>query len=145
MNNFQYILGPIVLSCAGLLAFSTTDAIAGSKVEVSKRDCQRLVRKTGTAGAAYKPGVDARGRKVAGADLNGGSPIKLPDTLSFDVSTDLGNLTGKSIGGGKVSDSKVGAVKYDFKSGQMTFNGKPIGNRAEAELSAKCQKVLSGR
>ena len=86
-----------------------------------------------------------RGRKVAGADLNSGKRLKLPSTLSFDISTDLGTLTGKSIGKGKIGDAKIGTVKFDINSGKMTFNGQRISGRTQAELSAKCKQVLSGR
>ena len=69
---------------------------------------------------------------------------KFPSTLYFDISTDLGTLTGKSIGKGKIGDAKIGTVKFDISSGNMTFNGQRISGRTQAELSAKCQQVLSG-
>lgn len=54
-------------------------------VTVTREDCSRLVRHQPVADATYQPGVDVRGRKVAPADLDGGSPIVLPDTYSFEV------------------------------------------------------------
>ena len=141
-ENFVIIL--LLVAAIGLLPSSFSTVEAGSQVKISKRDCQRLARKYTNAGANYRPGVDVRGRKVAGADLNPNKRLKLPSTLSLDISTDLGNLTGKSIGKGKVGDAKVGTVKFDINSGEMTFNGQRISGRGQAELSAKCKNVLSG-
>ena len=139
------IIVTAITAAIGLLPFSSGGADAGSQVKISKRDCQRLARKQANASADYRPGVDVRGRKVAGADLNSGKRLKLPNTLSFDISTDLGALTGKSIGKGKIGDAKIGTVKFDINSGNMTFNGQRISGRAQAQLSAKCKQVLSGR
>ncbi|MBF0168198.1 MAG: hypothetical protein HQL45_11265 [Alphaproteobacteria bacterium] len=69
----------------GLLAAS--EAAAGESVQVSRQDCQRLVHHVPSSDIAYKPGVDAKGRPVKPADLEGsGNNIKLlPDVLQFNV------------------------------------------------------------
>ena len=61
-----------------------------SQVRISAADCRRAVAHQPRADVEYKPGVDARGRKVAPADLQGQQPqIKLPDVISFDVKIDF--------------------------------------------------------
>ena len=134
-----------ITATIGLLPNSSGRVDARSQVNISKRDCQRLVRKQTNASADHRPGVDVRGRTVAGADLNSGKRLKLPSTLSIGISTDLGTLTGKSIGTKKIDDAKICTVKFDINSGNMTFNGQCNSSRAQAELSAKCKQVLSGR
>ncbi len=139
----KYFILPIVI--LSLIGFTDTAAFAKDKVSVSSKDCKRLARK-GTDGAGYKAGVDARGKKVRGADLGGGSPIKLPRVLSFDINADMSKYMSDSAKE-KLGDaeSKVGTVKFDINSGAMTFNGKPLTGRDQAELRARCKRALQGR
>ncbi|MBF0354052.1 MAG: hypothetical protein HQL43_02300 [Alphaproteobacteria bacterium] len=123
----------------GLLAAS--EAAAGESVQVSRQDCQRLVRHVPSADVAYKPGVDAKGRPVKPADLgaeSGDAPlvIELPD--SFEFSLDKKPVTSQ-VG---LSDSSmsVGTIKIDLMSGRAYFNGKPLNKAEEADLAAQCQK-----
>ncbi len=82
----------IVITAGILLA---SPAWAGT-VAVSNRDCAGLVTEhVADADVAFRPGVDARGRKVAPADLNGGyAQIQAPREIEFDVSVDLRNFLG---------------------------------------------------
>ena len=59
------------------------------KVRITKKDCNRIIRYVAPPGVAYTPGVDARGNKVAPADLNGGFTIPLPDVYEFAITKDL--------------------------------------------------------
>ena len=141
----RYVIIVLAITTAIMLQpYTSRGAGVGSEVKISKRDCDRLARKQTNASADYRPGVDVRGRKVAGAALNPGKRLKLPSTLSFNISTDLGALTGKSIGKGKIGDAKIGTVKFNINSGNLTFNGQPISRRAQAELSTKCKGILRG-
>ncbi|TAN53703.1 MAG: hypothetical protein EPN26_06725 [Rhodospirillales bacterium] len=72
-----FILGLLLAAPAG----------AGETVRVTRQDCQRLIRHVPSADAAYQPGVDVKGRKVAPADLAGsGNDIKLlPEVLQFNI------------------------------------------------------------
>lgn len=65
---------------------NATDSV---KVRITKKDCQRVVRHQGSAGIAYKPGVDVRGNAVAPADVSGGFTIPLPDVFEFNITKDL--------------------------------------------------------
>lgn len=102
--NQQYPKALMPLSLAGLIAVTlasgidahaqTTDETVvqvetAPKVRITKRDCRRLVRHQASADVAYKPGVDVRGNRVVGADVNGGFTIPLPDVYEFNVTKDL--------------------------------------------------------
>jgi hypothetical protein len=60
-----------------------------AKARITKRDCRRLLRHQPSGDVAYKPGVDARGKAVAPADLSGGFKMVLPDVFEFNVTKDL--------------------------------------------------------
>lgn len=82
------------------------------KVVVSTRDCARLVTEhTPAPDVAYRPGVDARGRKVVPADLNGGYPqIKAPREIEFDVRVDLRNFLGGPAADAQAQSAAVAAA-----------------------------------
>lgn len=126
-----------------LLAFLTQPVLAGSLVEISKKDCQRIARLKPQAGAAYQPGVDVRGNKVAGADLNGGSPIKIPNIIQFDLNADMTRYMSANAAD-KLGDAnaKIGTIKYDIMSGKITFNDQSLTGPAEDEIKARCAELL---
>ena len=97
-----------------LLAFSasllTAPAVSQSKIQVKKRDCRKVLKRQ-MKSAEYKPGVDARGRKVKSADLGGGSPIKLPKEITIDIGIDLDEKYGLGSGGKYTGTAKIGKVK----------------------------------
>lgn len=78
----------IATAVALALAMAVPAAAEQVQVTIAKRDCARLVRHSPSADVAYQPGVDAKGRKVAPADVPGSAgDIKwLPDVLEFPVS-----------------------------------------------------------
>jgi hypothetical protein len=126
---------------AALFVFLFTDvAAARQAVEMSTKNCKRIVRQADSVDATYKPGVDAHGRKVVGADLGGGSKIKLPKKLSFDITADISS----SLPSDTDAEPAVGKVEFDFGSKKLTFNGEPIGGQAESEILAKCRQMLKG-
>lgn len=59
------------------------------RIVITKLDCSRLIRHVPAADVAYQPGVDARGRAVAPADMPGSGagalPNLLPDVLEFPL------------------------------------------------------------
>ena len=65
-----------------------------AKARITKKDCLRLLRHQPSADVAYKPGVDARGKPVAPADLPGGFKMVLPDVFEFNVTKDLSAYLG---------------------------------------------------
>lgn len=80
----------LVLGAAASLALPAT-ALAQQQAEygpqpvrivITKVDCSRLIRHVPAADVAYQPGVDARGRAVAPADMPGSGANALPNLLS---------------------------------------------------------------
>ncbi|WP_119165725.1 hypothetical protein [Algihabitans albus] len=71
---------------AAFCAFCSISAAAQPlEVTITRADCSQLVRHLPDAdvSADYQPGVDARGKPVAPADLYGANPIELPETFTF--------------------------------------------------------------
>jgi len=111
---------------------------AQDSVVVSRQDCARLVRHAPAADVAYKPGVDAKGKAVKPADLEDSAPItlKLPEQFEFDPALKpIKNLPKLAD-----TDMKVGKIKYNIMSGELTFNDQPLTSKQAAELAALCQK-----
>ncbi|MEP2189339.1 MAG: hypothetical protein ABJK54_12615, partial [Alphaproteobacteria bacterium] len=87
----------IVTAAAGTEAQTPAPPPAGQavaepatpKARITKRDCRRVLRHQPSGDVAYKPGVDARGKPVAPADLSGGFKMVLPDVFEFNVTKDL--------------------------------------------------------
>ena len=129
-------LAGLILGIWGAL-FLSHAASAQHKVEITSKDCKRLVRHTPAPDVAYKPGVDVRGKKVVGADLGGGKPLKLPDVITFDITKDLS-------GHGGSKETSVGKVKFNIMTGKLSYNGQPLSSNAESELAAKCRQLMKG-
>ncbi len=95
-----------------LLAFSASllaaPAVGQDKVRVTKRDCKRDLKRQ-MKSADYKPGVDARGRRVKSADLGGALPIKLPKKITIGI--DLDEKYALGSGGKYTGTAKIGKVK----------------------------------
>lgn len=130
-------LGALGWLSAGLSAAQTTP-VATTRIEISRADCQRLVRHQPQADVAYQAGQDVYGRPVAPADLDGGFRVDLPERFTFD-------LKFQPLDDDEELDQTtftVGRVSVDVASGQATYNGRPLQSQAQAELSARCQRVL---
>jgi hypothetical protein len=112
---------------------------AGIKAKVSGRDCKRLVQHQVSAEVNYKPGVDVRGRRVAGANVAGGIKLKLPKTVEFNIA--FNPLKGTAATRFGTTSSRVGKVKYDISKNGFTFNGEPMNDKAVAELARKCRSA----
>ncbi len=131
MIKFTVTLGLAIIIAGGMAH------AAGTKAKVSGRDCKRLVQHQAGSDVNYKPGVDVRGRRVAGADLAGGMKLKLPKTVEFDIA--FNPLKGAAATRFGETSSSVGKVKYDIGKNAFTFNGEPMNDKAVAELARKCR------
>ncbi len=127
-----------------LLAAAPAAAHEKATVAITRADCARLVAHVPDPDMAYQPGVDVYGREVAPADLGGAPRVELPETVLIDIEVDL--LARFGIPANEVlfdPDAEVGEVVY--KDGRFTFNGQPLQDQAQAELAARCQKIVDGR
>lgn len=124
-----------------LVLFAAAEAMAasakGSSVKVSRSECNRIVKHQSSA--EYKPGVDVRGKKVKEADLPGGSPIKLPETISIDIGFDLDKKYGLGSGGKYTGESVIG--KVTVKGDKVYWDGKPLDSGDQAAIAEACQKA----
>ena len=112
---------------------------ADTKVKVSARDCRKLVQHQARSNVNYKPGVDVRGRKVVGADLEGGHKLKLPSTVEFNIG--FNPLKGAAATRFGDTSANLGKVKYDISKNTCTFNGHPMNDKAMADMARKCRSA----
>lgn len=125
----------------GDAASAVTENVA-PKITVSRSACQALVKHVPDADVAYQPGVDVRGNKVVGADLNGGSNIlqSLPKEIEFPVTIDFFDYSGISVPDGVSGEQSVGKITY--RNGRVYFNDQPLGDDAASdELIAACREA----
>ena len=131
---------------AVLLILTVPAAAEERAISLDRRDCAGLVRHALSSDVTYKPGVDARGGKVAPADLGGGNPIDLPERFEIPISIDLGDRLGIPLGGSAnyLARFPVGTVTV-ARDGRVAFNGVPLTDDETAELAARCQQTGAGR
>jgi hypothetical protein len=114
------------------------------RLRIPRVDCQRMVEHRPDPGIDYKPGRDVRGKAVPPADLPGsGLQLEPADQVEFEIS--FNPLQGGSAGRFGSTELFVGTVQFDLRTGQATFNGVPLSDPEQAELSRKCSEALKGR
>lgn len=117
------------------IAWAQADAL----VRVTAEDCRRLVAHEPSADVTYKPGVDARGKPVAPADLGGGTQLNLGTDLSIPVTIDLA----KRYGAGALplgTEAKVSPGTVTVKNGKAFFNGQPMTDYDQHVIAEACRK-----
>ena len=135
---------PVPCFVAALLAAAPVPAHEKkAEVTITRADCARLVEHIPAADVAYQPGVDAYGREVVSADLSGGTQIPVPETLHIPIEIDLLDRFGIPAHPDLYeSDIPLGEVVY--RNGRLSFNGQPLQNEATAELTKRCQQIVTG-
>ncbi len=120
-------------------------------LRMSKRDCRAALRRAdragrSVAGADYVPGVDVRGKPVAGADLPGtlGTADILPEDIAFQLALSPLNFAGNpalaEIFANTATD--IGTVTYSLSTGDLTVNGVEVEANMEARFVHLCREVL---
>jgi hypothetical protein len=135
-------LGMKRLCLAACLVALATPAMA-QKMTISGVDCRRLVQHQPAPGVAYKPGVDARGRAVAPADLNAAPQIRVPETITFDAAADLRRFGIPPSSPLFQPNVHVGRVDVQ-QDGRVFFNGQRLGNPEIAALEDLCRQRSQG-
>lgn len=114
-------------------------APAGADVAISRRDCQYLVNHQPAPDVTYRPGVDAHGRSVVPADLNGGNQLQLPDTIYIPIEVNLGRRFNIPPNSNLwKSTAEIGVVTVT--GGQVSFNGQPLTPQDNSALAALCRE-----
>jgi hypothetical protein len=125
------------------LALAASPAAAGGYVTLSENDCARLARHYPAADVTYQPGRDVRGKAVAPADLDPGAGLILPDAVIIPIELDLFERYGIPANSANFKgDVFIGEVVVEVATGRALFNGQPLQGDAEAELAARCQRIL---
>ncbi len=127
---------------AVLLVLALPVAASSETLTISKAECRKLVRHQPSADVAYRPGVDVRGRRVAPADLGGGTNIAIPQEIEIPITVDLDQTIGAAASGLYKPEATIGKVVY--KNGRAWFNGQPLETGANAEVVAACRKRMKG-
>ena len=138
-------LGPI-LAAILLIAAAGTAAAEEAYLTLSEADCARLARHYPSDDVTFQPGRDVRGKPVVPADLDGGQGLILPDAVVIPIEVDLYERYGIPANRANFKgDIFVGEVVVDVATGRASFNGQPLQSDAEAELAARCQRILRDR
>lgn len=125
---------------AATLAFASPSMAAESVVIISRSDCGRLAVHQPAPDVAYQPGVDARGRPVAPADLPGSNPpIAMPDEIAIDITVEIQKRFGIPANSALFKpEARVGTIVVK-PDGSATFNGQPLTSPESRALAALCQ------
>jgi hypothetical protein len=91
----QWLRTAALIAAAAALVLLAGPALGQQTVIITRADCLRLVEHLPTPDVEYRPGVDVRGRPVAGADLDGGyAHVEPPDAIAFPLAVELRNFLG---------------------------------------------------
>ena len=105
-----------------VIAMPTAFAADAIKVQITPKDCARVVDHVPASDVEYKAGVDVHGRTVAPADLAGSTlKVPLPDVLEFDIA--FNPLSGTAAAKFGETSLSVGKIRYDINRRKITFNG----------------------
>ncbi len=134
------------LLAALLFANAAEAADVSSKVRISSADCRRVATYRPSADVDYKAGVDAHGRKVAGADLPGGNnQIKLPEVLSFDVKIDFAKyLPSSNTSSSQAAAASTAAIAAD-KAKSAVNAAQTAATSARAAATAAANAVTTAQ
>ena len=119
------------------LTLAATGAAAQTFV-IDPATCRALVAHQPAADVAYKPGVDVKGRPVAGADLEPSAPPVLAKEFTFDLNIDL---RGRVPAGSPLFQPQLNVGRIALTpDGKIAFNGQPLGNPEQVAIAELCQR-----
>jgi hypothetical protein len=107
-----------------------------SKVEISEKECRKLIKIQMMNSADYIPGVDAHGRKVKGADLHSTHQMQLPKEITFDLGIDLADKY--DLPDGVYAKTNLG--KITVKGRNTYWNGKKLDGQDNQAVFQECMK-----
>lgn len=110
---------------------------------LSAADCRTLVAYTDTAAAAYRPGVDVRGRPVAGANVADQNPGLIPDVITFTLSLRLGDFAPNVAAGLADSSPPIGEIAVREK--EVFLNGQSLNVLQTEAFATQCQHHIEAR
>jgi hypothetical protein len=128
-------------------------------VQVSRRDCRRMVHAVTRDDVRFKSGVDVRGKPVAPADLRPRTRFQLPDTIVIPITVDLCErvdlTTGRKLCRDLVptpftpvererfgAEAQVGTVVARNGGREIYFNGQPLHDQEAVLIREACEHFL---
>lgn len=108
-------------------------------LEVTKDNCQRIVKYVAEQDVTYRPAVDVHGRPVAPADLEQ-NQIEIPNQIFIDLSLPFKDLLKNYNPKLKNAEVYVGLVEYDINTGRLLFNGQELSDPALNAIARECEK-----
>lgn len=123
---------------------STALAAEGGAVAIKRGDCERLVKHVPAPDVDYRPGVDAQGRPVVPADLDGGHQLVLPETVRIPITVLLQDRFG--IPANSVlyeAEAEIGTAEVSLDGERVTFGGQELGDAEMRALAAACRQILN--
>lgn len=122
-----------------LLLIPMTALAEDVTLEVTKDNCQRIVKYVAEQDVTYTPGVDVHGRPVAPADLEQ-NQIQIPNRIFIDLSLPFKDLLKNYNPKLRNAEVYVGLVEYDINSGRLLFNGQELSDPALNAIARECEK-----
>ena len=129
-------------ACLVLLTLLAWPSLAqeADRLAVDGAACRWVSQHVPAEDAAFKPGVDLRGRAVAPADLTPAPSVRPPPQVSIDLLVPLDQLfpqgAPRPFGRAELS---VGQVTVDVASGLVSYNGQPLGDPELGRLAMLCR------
>jgi hypothetical protein len=112
-------------------------------IVISPAVCAAFAADAAVPGAAYQPGIDVNGRKVAPADLPASASLAL-DNFPIEIRKNLAGAFGVPPAGGAFG-AKAILGYVTVRGDQAFFNGKPLSADQNAALITACRKVGARR
>lgn len=144
----------IVLTAFGTVGWAlSATALAHRVLAINDRQCQQYIDAAGDKGADYAPGVDARGRAVATADVGRNPQIDVPSSINLDITVDI-RRAGKASGnrrahtyfegaGGQAYGADAVVAEVSVVDGRLYVNGQPLGDPETAAIAEACDAYVS--
>lgn len=146
LTLLRRLLPGVILFLPAALGPVRPAAAEDGYLTITKADCARLARHYPAPDVTYQPGRDVHGKPVVRADLDGGNGLVLPEAVVIPIEVDLFDRYGIPANGiNYKGDIFIGEVVVDVASGRAIFNGQPLQSEAEAELAARCQRIVQNR
>lgn len=113
------------------------------ELTISREACAFLLQREQTQSADYQPGVDSMGRPVATADIPAEAQLKLPETITVEITPALAHwLPNQSAPYDTLELSRINLGTVAVTGGLLTFNGEPLGPAKNDELLKLCAQQM---
>lgn len=125
-----------------VLAAALPAAAQGMPPEELAQACRRLPVHVPDRDVAYQPGVDARGRAVAPADLPEADPAP-PLQFSIPLTLDSARQLGVAVPtpGGATVPGTMELGRLTITGNEVAFNGQPLNQTSRSRFVALCREL----